>query len=450
MSIKINRDGVELGQWPENEIREFYAEGRLVDSDLFWREGMSTWEPLSRFVRPPPPFPKRITDESLAKEAEGFNSQSPTASIKLHNHNVRGVTLSLDNRRLFFLCGESLCSWDLESESYETLVDELPQSTEYFLELVPDGSSILLFDKEGHLHSFDFKDRSFQLLGELMAPPEGATCCFRLAPDGRHAVVCGFKRTTMHGHSDVGLRIWDLQTLNPVIELKGHSNPVCDAHFFADGSRLITCSGFVGDHGFFGCEPSRYRIWRVNDGVCLNSFGGEKRSVDGEETSEPNDQLSSGCLGVSADWKIGLFLQGQQPALVDLPTWKTERLFHEVLTAQEGDESELSRLRREAGLSPAGGPRMVGAQLSADGNYVFALNEAQVFHAWSRTTGAVEFALRGQSAYANDFTVTKNNRYLITTHSDGGYGKWIYRRELGPIANFSNPVSVSTRIGRRI
>lgn len=40
MNISISRDGVELGDWTEEEVRTFFNEGRLVGTDCYWREGM--------------------------------------------------------------------------------------------------------------------------------------------------------------------------------------------------------------------------------------------------------------------------------------------------------------------------------------------------------------------------------------------------------------------------
>lgn len=58
MKISISRAGVELGEWAAEEIEKFYKEGRLIEGDFFWKEGMSSWEPLKDLIsQPPPPFP---------------------------------------------------------------------------------------------------------------------------------------------------------------------------------------------------------------------------------------------------------------------------------------------------------------------------------------------------------------------------------------------------------
>jgi hypothetical protein len=57
MNISVSRDGMEIGEWTEEEVRSFYAEGRLVATDCYWKEGMPEWASLASFIKPPPPFP---------------------------------------------------------------------------------------------------------------------------------------------------------------------------------------------------------------------------------------------------------------------------------------------------------------------------------------------------------------------------------------------------------
>ena len=57
MNIRISRDDVELGAWPEEEIRTYYLQGRLVATDLYWQEEASAWAPLKDFINPPSQYP---------------------------------------------------------------------------------------------------------------------------------------------------------------------------------------------------------------------------------------------------------------------------------------------------------------------------------------------------------------------------------------------------------
>jgi hypothetical protein len=47
--IHVNRGSTSLGIFSDQEIREGLSAGRFAPSDIAWREGMATWQPLSQF-----------------------------------------------------------------------------------------------------------------------------------------------------------------------------------------------------------------------------------------------------------------------------------------------------------------------------------------------------------------------------------------------------------------
>jgi hypothetical protein len=47
--IHVNRGATSLGAFPEEEVREGLRTGRFVPTDIGWREGMASWQPLSQF-----------------------------------------------------------------------------------------------------------------------------------------------------------------------------------------------------------------------------------------------------------------------------------------------------------------------------------------------------------------------------------------------------------------
>jgi hypothetical protein len=46
--IHVNRGATSLGVFPEEEVREGLRTGRFVQTDIGWREGMASWQPLSQ------------------------------------------------------------------------------------------------------------------------------------------------------------------------------------------------------------------------------------------------------------------------------------------------------------------------------------------------------------------------------------------------------------------
>ncbi len=53
--IHLNRDRQSLGQFTPEEVAEGLRSGRFQPTDLAWREGMETWQPLSTFTDLPEP-----------------------------------------------------------------------------------------------------------------------------------------------------------------------------------------------------------------------------------------------------------------------------------------------------------------------------------------------------------------------------------------------------------
>src|SRR5262249_53256296 len=47
--IHVNRGTTSLGVFSEQEVREGLSAGRFASTDIGWREGMASWEPLSQF-----------------------------------------------------------------------------------------------------------------------------------------------------------------------------------------------------------------------------------------------------------------------------------------------------------------------------------------------------------------------------------------------------------------
>jgi hypothetical protein len=70
--IHVNRGSTSLGVFSEEEVREGLRTGRFASTDIGWREGMATWQPLSQFSEltvaggeaPPPQTGAVIMSES--------------------------------------------------------------------------------------------------------------------------------------------------------------------------------------------------------------------------------------------------------------------------------------------------------------------------------------------------------------------------------------------------
>src|SRR5437762_6561084 len=70
--IHVNRGATSLGVFPEEQVREGIGAGRFLPSDLGWREGMASWQPLSQFT-------EFADDMAAAPAASAPPTQTPAA-----------------------------------------------------------------------------------------------------------------------------------------------------------------------------------------------------------------------------------------------------------------------------------------------------------------------------------------------------------------------------------
>src|SRR5438270_11592171 len=70
--IHVNRGATSLGTFPEEQVREGIGAGRFVPSDLGWREGIASWQPLSQFT-------EFADDMAAAPAASTPPTQTPAA-----------------------------------------------------------------------------------------------------------------------------------------------------------------------------------------------------------------------------------------------------------------------------------------------------------------------------------------------------------------------------------
>jgi hypothetical protein len=82
-TIHVTRGTTSLGTFSEEEVREGFRTGRFTFTDLGWREGMATWEPLSKFPEfatasgaPVPPATSTTTPVTAAAAAVASTPRS--------------------------------------------------------------------------------------------------------------------------------------------------------------------------------------------------------------------------------------------------------------------------------------------------------------------------------------------------------------------------------------
>ncbi len=64
MNVSISRNGTEIGEWTEDQVRALLKEGQLLATDYYWKEGMTEWAELSKMIKPPLPAPAPSPNKS--------------------------------------------------------------------------------------------------------------------------------------------------------------------------------------------------------------------------------------------------------------------------------------------------------------------------------------------------------------------------------------------------
>jgi len=86
--IHVNRGATTLGAFSEEDVREGLRAGRFAPTDLGWREGMATWQPLSQFAEfgattPPVPPPPAAGTSTISPAGAGSTSETPAPRSEL-------------------------------------------------------------------------------------------------------------------------------------------------------------------------------------------------------------------------------------------------------------------------------------------------------------------------------------------------------------------------------
>src|SRR6516225_2077228 len=99
--IHVNRGATSMGAFPEEQVRESIRAGRFLPSDLGWKEGMASWQPLSQFSEftadfpagtPAPAAPPPQTSGAAAASAVvATTSSAPRSGLPWDERHSKGL-----------------------------------------------------------------------------------------------------------------------------------------------------------------------------------------------------------------------------------------------------------------------------------------------------------------------------------------------------------------------
>ena len=83
MHYLIARDGQQLGQFSEEEVRSGLFEGRYLPTDVAWTEGMSDWQPLGELLGPGVTRVSAPRAAAAAATSTGWTATTQTAGLAI-------------------------------------------------------------------------------------------------------------------------------------------------------------------------------------------------------------------------------------------------------------------------------------------------------------------------------------------------------------------------------
>ncbi|WP_416666268.1 WD40 domain-containing protein [Egbenema bharatensis] len=130
---------------------------------------------------------------------------------------------------------------------------------------------------QANLQNVTLRDINFEaadLRHSTFAETLGIVFCVAFSPDGHYLAT---------GDAEGGLRLWQVDQGQLLLDFAGHRGWVWSIAFSADGQRLASCS-----------SDKTIRIWEVQTGQCLQTLRGHQSSVWSIAFSADGEILASG------------------------------------------------------------------------------------------------------------------------------------------------------------
>ncbi|HLJ95665.1 MAG TPA: protein kinase [Gemmataceae bacterium] len=242
------------------------------------------------------------------------------------------------------------------------------------------------------------------------------------SPDGKR-LASGSAGPTRHEPGEV--KIWDAQTGQELLSLKGHTGPVESVAFSPDGKRLASGSG-TWDTTKKSYVAGEVRIWDAQTGQELLTLKGQTGIVESVAFSPDGKRLA----GASRDKVVKVWdAQTGQELLAFKDAWVSSVAFSpdgkrlasaspgtvKVWDAQTGQE--LLTLKAHTGV-------VNSVAFSPDGKRLASAGGDRTVKVWDAQTGQELLTFKGHTVMARSVVFSPDGTRLASVSADGTVKVW--------------------------
>ena len=285
------------------------------------------------------------------------------------------------------------------------------------LDISPDGHRVAIASSDGAIRIWDAE--TGHELGELRASAELGGPIF--SPDGGRILT---------GASDHTLWIWSAASLQPLLELKGHTDESWNAMFSPDGRRVVSAS-----------LDKTARVWDATTGRELLRLNHDDKVFDAEFSPDGRHVITGAHDQIARIWDAStgrevFKLVGHEEA-VKVATYSPDG--HEILTASREMlrlwDAATGRLRL---LLTGHRDDVFGAHFSRDGRRIVTASGDRTARIWDAAYGR-QIAVLTHPDKVWEAVFSRDGRYVATSSADRTARLWDAATDRDSVLVISHP-----------
>ena len=351
-----------------------------------------------------------------------------------HSDEIRGLVSTRDGRRIMaFGVGETLSVWDAATgQETHTLKEDASTLNGYggvgSVAFSPDGRWIVSasgapdHDYVGgnattvKVWNAETGQESLRLKGHT-----GQVCSVAVSPNGRQIASGGDA-----GFRAGEIKVWDAATGQKTLSLVGHTTGVNSVAFSPDGRRIVSGGGGLG-------EPGEIKVWDVASGQKTLTLKGHTGGVSSVAFSPDGRRIVSGGggLGKPGEIKIWDAAAGQETLTLKGHTDRVSSVAfspdgRRILSGSyDGTVKVWNAATGQETLTLIGHTgRVFSVALSPDGRWIVSGSADHTLKVWDGLTGQETLTLIGHTDRVFSVAFSPDGRWIVSGSADHTLKVW--------------------------